>query len=172
MDQDKDTEVKDKILDTQIFEVEDLDSDIVNTIDSHPITVAMTPPPKVTRGIASSSTTPKWLTTSVSKKQSFISVSIPIQDMVVKYMDKGPKQKKFKTTARLDVDEKIRRWVAEIASYKPKDENKEINAEDFEVTKVDLGNMSRDFDNHLFKVTAKKMLTRSEKEGQEKRKLK
>lgn len=141
-------------------------------MDSHAITVAMTPPPKVIGGTTSSSTTPKWLTTSVSKKQNSIPVSIPIQDMVVKYMEKGPKQKKFKTTTRLDADEKTGRWIAKIASYKPKDENKEINAKDFEVTKVDLRNMSRDFDNHLFNVTAKKILTRSEKDGQEKRELK
>lgn len=168
MDQVKDTEAKDKILDTQIFEVEDLDSDIVNTMDSHVVIVAMTPPPKVIGGTASSSATPKWLTTSVRKKRSFIPVSIPIQDMVVKYTEKGPKQKKFKTTARLDADEKTGKWVAGIASYKPKDENKEVNAEDFEVTKVELENMGRDSDNHLFQVSAKKMLTRSEKYGQAK----
>ncbi|XP_059078132.1 uncharacterized protein LOC131876693 [Cryptomeria japonica] len=69
MDQVKDIEVKDNILDTQIFEVKDLDSDIVNTMDSHAITIAMTPPPKVTRGTASSSTTPKWLTTLVTERQ-------------------------------------------------------------------------------------------------------
>lgn len=90
MDQVKDTKVKDKILDTQIFKVEDLDSDIVNTMDCHVITVAMVPPPKVPGGTPSSSATPKWLTTSVSKKHSFIPVSIPIQDMVVKYTEKGP----------------------------------------------------------------------------------
>lgn len=92
--------------------------------------------------------------------------------MVVKYTEKGPKQKKFKTTARLDTDEETGKCVAEIASYKPKDENKEVNVEEFEITKVELRNMSRDSDNHLFQVSAKKMLTRSEKDGQEKRELK
>lgn len=171
MDQIKDTKAKDKILDAQIFEIEDLDSDIANTMDSHAVTIAMTPPPKVIGGTTSSSATHKWLTTSVSKKWSFILVTIPIQDMVVKYIEKGPKQKKFKTTARLDNDEGIGKWVAEIASYKPKDEDKEVSAEEFEITKVELRNMSRDSDNHFFQVSAKKMLTRSEKDGREKREL-
>ncbi|XP_057860709.2 uncharacterized protein LOC131069358 [Cryptomeria japonica] len=139
MDQTKDTEAKDKILDAQIFEVEDLDSDILNTMDSHEVTVAMMPPSK---------------------------------DMVFKYIEKGTKPKKFKTTTRLDNDEGTRKWVAKIASYKPKDKDKEVGAEDFEITKVELGNMSRDSDNHFFQVSAKKMLARSEKDGREKRKLK
>lgn len=172
MDQVKDTEAKDKILDAQIFEVEDLDIDIVNTMDSHVVTVAMMPPPKVIGGTASSSATPKCLTTSVSKKQSFIPVTIPIQVMVVKYTEKGPKKNKFKTTARLDADEETGRWVDEIASYNPKDENKEVNAKDFEITKVELKNMSRDLHNHLFQVSTKKMFTRLEKDGQEERELK
>lgn len=78
MNQTKDTEAKKKILDAQIFEVEDLGSDIVNTMGSHAVTVAMRPPPKVIKGIASSSATPKWLTTSVNKKRHFIPVTIPI----------------------------------------------------------------------------------------------
>ncbi|XP_059073521.1 uncharacterized protein LOC131874254 [Cryptomeria japonica] len=69
----------------------------------------------------------------------------------------------------MDVDEKTERWIVEIASYKPKDVCKEINAEDFEVTKVDLGNMSRDSDNRVFNVTTKKIFTRSEKDRQEKK---
>lgn len=91
MDLVRDTKVKDKIFDSHILEVKDLDSDIVNTTDSHAITVAMTPPPKLTKGTASSSTTPKWLSTSVSKKRSSVLVSIQIQDMAIKYIEKGPK---------------------------------------------------------------------------------
>lgn len=68
MDQAKDTKLKDKILDAQIFEVEDLDSDVANALDSHVVTIAMTPPSKVIEGATGSSVTPKWLTTSVNKK--------------------------------------------------------------------------------------------------------
>lgn len=68
MDQAKDTEVKDTILDAQIFEVEDLDSNVANALGSHAVTIAMTPPSKAIEGIMSSSATPKWLTTSVNKK--------------------------------------------------------------------------------------------------------
>lgn len=141
-------------------------------MDSHAVTVAMTPPSKAIKGAASSSAIPKWLTTSVNKKWSSIPVTIPIQDMVVKYIEKGPKPKRFKTTTRLDCDEGTGKWVAEIASYKPKDEKKEVSAEDFEITKVELGNMSRDSNNHFFQVSANKMLTRSEKDEWEKRELK
>lgn len=150
MDQAKDTGVKDTILDAQIFEVEDMDSDVANALDSHTMTVAMTPPSKVIEGTTSSSATPKWLTTSVSRKQNFLPVTIPIQQMVVKYIEKSPKPKRFKTAAHLDNDEGTGKWVAEIASYKPKDENKEASPDDFEITKVELGNMSRDSDNHFF----------------------
>lgn len=141
-------------------------------MDSHVVTLAMTPPSKMIEGTASSSATPRWVTNSVNKKRSFIPMTIPIQDMVVKYTEKGPKPKRFTTTARLDNDEGIGKWVTEIASYKPKDEDKEVSTEDFEITKVELGNMSRDLDNHFFQVSAKKMLTRSEKDGREKRELK
>lgn len=99
-------------------------------------------------------------------------MTIPIQDMVVKYTEKGPKPKRFKTTARLDSNEGTRKWVVKIASYKPKGEDKEVSAKDFEVTKMELGNTSRDSDNHFFQVSAKKMLTKSEKDGREKRELK
>lgn len=99
-------------------------------------------------------------------------MTIPIQDMVVKYTKKGPKQKKFKTSARLESDEGTGKWIVEITSYKPKDEDKEVSAKDFEITKMELRNMRRDSDNHFFQVSAKKMLTRSEKDGWEKRELK
>lgn len=92
--------------------------------------------------------------------------------MVIKYTEKGPKPKRFKTAACLDNDEGTGKWVAEIASYKPKGENKEVSPDDIEITKVELGNMSRDSDNHFFQVSAKKMLTRSEIDGWEKRELK
>lgn len=59
MDQTKDTKAKDKILDAQIFEVEDLEREIVNTMDSQAVTIAMMPPPKVIGGTTSSSATPK-----------------------------------------------------------------------------------------------------------------
>lgn len=78
MDHAKDVEVKDTILDTQIFEVEDLDSDVANALDSHTVTVAMTPPSKAIEGTTSSSATPKWLTTSVNKNWNFLPVTIPI----------------------------------------------------------------------------------------------
>lgn len=91
---------------------------------------------------------------------------------MVRYTEKGPKPKKFKTTTKLDTDGETGKWVAEIASYKPKDENKEVNTKDFEITKVELRNMSRDSDNHLFQVSSKMILTRLEKDGQEKRELK
>lgn len=126
MDQAKDTRVKDTILNAQIFEVEDLDSDVVDALDSHTVTVAMMPPSKAIEGTTSSSATRKWLTTSVNKKWSFLPVTIPIQEMVIKYTEKSPKPKRFKTTARLDNDEGTGKWVAEIASYKPKDKTRSL----------------------------------------------
>lgn len=99
-------------------------------------------------------------------------MTIPIQEMVAKYSEKNPKLKRFKTTTHLNNDEETRKWMAKIASYKPKEENREAGPDDFEITKVELGKMSRDTDNHFFQVSAKKMLTHLEKDGWEKRELK
>lgn len=172
MDQVKDMGAKDVMLEAQIFEIEDLDGEVACALDSQTVTVAMTPPPKMIEGTSHSAATPKWLTTSVNKKRSSLPMTIPIQDMVAKYSEKNPKLKRFKTTMHLNNDEETSKWMAEIASYKSKDENKEASSNDFEITKVELGKMSRDTDNHFFQVSAKKMLTRSEKDGQEKRELK
>lgn len=78
MDQAKDIGLKDTIIDAQIFEVEDLDSNVANALDSHAVTVAMTPPSKVIEGTTSSNATPKWLTTLVNRKWNFLPVTIPI----------------------------------------------------------------------------------------------
>lgn len=172
MDQVKDMRAKDAVLEAQIFEIEDLDGEVACALDSQTVTVAMTPPPKMIEGTSHSAATPKWLTTSVNKKRSSLPVTIPIQEMVAKYSEKNPKPKRFKTTAHLNNDEETGKWTAEIASYKPRDENKEAGSDDFEITKIELGKMSRDTDNHFFQVSAKKMLTRSEKDGREKRELK
>ena len=47
-----------------------------------------------------------------------------------------------------------------------------MEAEDFEVTKILLGVLSQDTNNHLFKILVDHMLNQSEKDSQEKRELK
>lgn len=105
MDQVKDMGVKDVVLEAPIFEFEDLDGEVSHALDSQMVTVAMMPPPKMFEGTSHSAATSKWLTTSVNKKRSFLPVTIPIQEMVAKYSEKGPKPKRFKTTTYLNNDE-------------------------------------------------------------------
>lgn len=165
-----DTNMKEKESNPQIFDVEDLDVDIFQFEDSNVVSIVT--PYREVGGKASPSSTPKRLTTIINKKWSLVLTSIPFKDMVIKYIDKTPKPRKIKTTTKLTVDGKMGKWMVEIASYKSKDEGKELDEEDFQITRVDLGTMDRDANNHHFKYSAQKILTHSEKDGKEKKELK
>lgn len=67
---------------------------------------------------------------------------------------------------------KTREWKAEVATYRPKEEKKDVTVEDFKVTKIELGTMDRAGKNHLFKETAQQMLITSVQDRKEKKELK
>lgn len=51
------------------------------------------------------STTPKWLSASLTKKRNIIPISIPMEDMIRKYLGRTPKSKRLKIETMIDVDE-------------------------------------------------------------------
>lgn len=62
--------------------------------------------------------------------------------------------------------------MMEVATYKQKEVFGEINAEDFNVTTMDLGAISRDTGNHFFNFSVDHMLNESKRDNKEKKDLK
>lgn len=77
----------------------------------------------------------------------------------------------MKSDARLIRDPMIGKVIVEVDTYKKKEDSREIDTEDFKVTTVELGAITRDTENH-FKFLVDHMLTQSERDNKEKKELK
>jgi len=59
-----------------------------------------------------------------------------------------------------------------VATYKKKQDSRDIDEEYLKVTSIELGTINKSTDNNLFKFSADHMLTQSEKDSREKKELK
>ena len=62
----------------------------------------------------------------------------------------------------------IGKVTVEVATYMQKEGLGEVKAKDFKATTMDLGVLTRDTGNHIFKFLADHMLSQSEKDSKEK----
>lgn len=61
-------------------------------------------------------TGPLWLENTLSsKKRNIVLVSVPLGDMVSKFLGKTPKAKKLKTISKIDFDDNTSNWTIKIA---------------------------------------------------------
>lgn len=109
---------------------------------------------------------------SVNKRKNIVPIALPIGDVVSKYVTKTPHPKRAKAMTRLEIDDKIGKWIVEVSNPKVDGEASELFVDSYHVERVELGVADRDTDNHHFEVFAKCMLTRSQKDGKDKKELK
>lgn len=115
---------------------------------------------------------PKWLSTSLSKKQNVIPISIPMEYMVSKYLGRTSNSKKLKTEAMIDVDDQTGHWVVE-ESQPPMDKDVEtVTEKDFFIEKVDLGVASQAVDAKHLETSTKRILTRTSNDEKDKNEMK
>lgn len=81
-----------------------------------------------------------------------------VKDIVTKYVAHSSKSKKMKSDDRLIKHLVTKKVIAEVATYKQKDEYGEINPEGFKVTTIELGAITRDTGNHFLKFSMDHML--------------
>lgn len=115
---------------------------------------------------------PRWLEAVIGKKRSVVSVTIPLEDMVSKCLEKALKSKKLKTRAMLDVDDTTGHWIVEVAKPIPGREADEATEEDFTVEKIDLGVASRVVDVKYLESSTKRIISRTWKDEKDKREIK
>lgn len=105
------------------------------------------------------STTPKWLSGSLTKKRNVIPISIPMEDMVSKCLGRTSKSKRLKTKTMIDVDEQTGHWVVEVARPPADKETENATEKDFIIEKIDLGTTSRVADVKHLESSTKRILT-------------
>lgn len=96
---------------------------------------------------------------------------MPVKDIVTKYFAHTPKSKKINNDAHLAKDPIIGKVIEEVATYKKKEGSSEVEAKEFKITTMDLGVLTWDIDNHIFKFSSDHMLIQSKKDSKEKREL-
>lgn len=70
---------------------------------------------KISPSVDKEPITPKWLETSIEKKWSIVPLSMPIDDLVSKFLGRTSKVKKARTESRIPFDKSSRHWSAKIA---------------------------------------------------------
>lgn len=108
----------------------------------------------------------------VNKKRNIISTSIPIGDLVSKYLGKSPRTKKPKMKSMVDVDPITGHWVAEIFKPNSNKTSVKVTKQDFTVDKVDLGVSSRATNLKILNLANKKINHKVPKDVEDKAKLK
>lgn len=83
---------------------------------------------------------------------------MPVKEIVTKYVACDPKNKKVKSDTRLIKDPVIGKVTTEVATYKKRDESREIDTKGFKVTTIELGSITMDMGNHFFKFSTDHML--------------
>lgn len=109
---------------------------------------------------------------SVNKRKNIVPIAFTIGDVVSKYVKKKPQPKRTKAMTKLGIDDKIGKWMAEVAKPKVDGEASELSVDSYHMEKVEFGIADTDIDNHHFEVSTKCMLTQSQKDGKDKKELK
>lgn len=114
-----------------------------------------------------------WLANMSSNiKRNIVPASIPIEDMVSKFLGKTPKMKKSKTMSKFDFDADSGNWIAEIACPSTDEKTENSTSQDFTVEKINIGTASQaTYVLHLEDST-KKIITRTWKDKKDKHRMK
>lgn len=117
-------------------------------------------------------TTPKWLSDSITKKRNVVTISMSMEDAVSKCLGRATKPKRLKVETMISFDEGTKHWTIDID--KPtSDKDAAIASEaDYSIERVDLGVGTRAVDVKHLETSTKRIISRTWKDEKDKPKLK
>ena len=95
-----------------------------------------------------------------------------IDELVSRCLGKSLKTKKVRTESRIKFDKSLGHWSAEIANPPEGSLHEDLTPQDYQVSKIDLGNGSKEVDMKIFEASEKIIVDRVWKDAQDNQDMK